>query len=164
MEVRDSPGLPERQKKVLEHLRNAGALTSGMIARLLKINPVKARRALIALKTRRLIVARYHNGVRVWVAAPFSNIEKALVYGALYTKLKLEQPDWQFTINSDTAVITKPDGKVIKTLYVKEGEVARKADLYIVKGKPTLRKGSKFTTEEILFSDKPLLENIYLIN
>lgn len=161
---RDSSGLPERQKKVLEHLQNAGALTSGMIARLLKINPVKARRALIALKTRRLIASRQCNGVRVWVTVPVNDIERALVYGALYTKLKLEQPDWQFTLYADTAVIIKPDGTKIKVLYVKEGEMARKADLYIIKGRPALKKDSKFTTEEVLFSGKPLLENIYLIN
>jgi len=167
VEIRDSPCLPERQRAVLEHLRTAGALTSGMLARLLNIDQVKARRALIALKTRRLVSARNLNGIRVWVTMPFRDLEKALVYGALYTKLKSEQPDWRFSVSSGSAVITKPDGTALKVLFQRESEVIKKADLYITnitKGKVSLPKGCKFTTTEVLFSDQPLLENIYLIN
>lgn len=166
MEIRDSPCLPERQRAILDHLRTAGALTSGMVARLLNIDQVKARRALIALKTRRLISAREFGGVRVWVAMPFRDLEKVLVYGALYTKLRLEQPDWRFSINSSSAVtvITKPDGTALKVLFQRESEVIKKADLYVIKGKVSLPKGCKFTTTEVLFSEKLLLKNIYLIN
>lgn len=157
--------LPARQAEILEHLHAAGALTTGMIARLLNIKVTKARKALIALKTRRLVIAQNcNNGTkdfRIWsygVADP----EKAIAYGALYTKLKTEQPGWLFSLDASYAVFNS-DGKSYKTAYLKNGQV-RKADIFIIKDKSQialLPNGSKFVFADVLFSDKPLTKNIY---